>query len=46
MRSGSLKMLVSRIHRRKPPGRPMPQYVARANVGKSAIGAADYSATI
>lgn len=26
----SAKMLVSRIHRRKPPGRPMPQPVARA----------------
>ena len=34
------KMLVSRIHRRKPPGRPMPQHVARANAGKSAIRAA------
>ena len=33
------KMLVSRIHRRKPPGRPMPKHVARANAGKSAIRA-------
>lgn len=30
----SAKMLVSRIHRRKPPGRPMPQHVVRANAGK------------
>lgn len=36
----SAKMLVSRIHRRKPPGRPMPRHVARANAGKSAIRAA------
>lgn len=35
----SAKMLVSRIHRRKPPGRPMPQHVARANAGKSVIRA-------
>lgn len=34
------KMLVSRIHRRKPQGRPMPRHVARANAGKSAIRAA------
>ena len=33
------KMLVSRIHRRKPVGRPMPQHVARANAGKSSIRA-------
>ena len=32
-------MLVSRIHRRKPQGRPMPRHVARANAGKSAIRA-------
>jgi hypothetical protein len=36
----SAKMLVSRIHRRKPPGWPMPQHVARANAGKSSIRAA------
>jgi len=35
----SSKMLVSRIHRRKPPGRPMPQHIARANAWKSAIRA-------
>lgn len=34
------KMLVSRIQRRKPQGRPMPRHVARANAGKSAIRAA------
>ena len=34
------KMLVSRIHRRKPAGRPMPKHVARANAGKSSIRAA------
>ncbi len=33
------KMLVSRIHRRKPAGRPMPQNIARANAGKSSIRA-------
>ena len=39
-KSLAAKMLVSRIHRRKPPGRPMPKHVARANAGKSAIRAA------
>jgi len=34
------KMLVSRIHRRKPAGKPMPQNIARANAGKSSIRAA------
>lgn len=34
----AVKMLVSRIHRRRPPNRPMPQHVAR-NAGKSAIRA-------
>lgn len=34
------KMLVSRIHRRKPAGRPMPKHIARANAGKSSIRAA------
>lgn len=34
------KMLVSRIHRRKPAGRPMPQNIARANAAKSSIRAA------
>jgi len=34
------KMLVSRIHRRKPTGRPMPRNIARANAGKSSIRAA------
>ena len=33
-------MLTSRIHRRKPAGRPMPRHIARANPGKSAIRAA------
>lgn len=33
-------MLVSRIHRRKPAGKPMPQNIARANAGKSSIRAA------
>jgi transposase, IS5 family len=33
------KMLTSRIHRRKPKGRPMPQTTARANAKKSAIRA-------
>lgn len=37
-RSG--RMLTSRIHRRKPAGRPMPRNVARANAKKSAIRAA------
>ncbi len=32
-KSLAAKMLVSRIHRRKPPGRPMPKHVARANAG-------------
>jgi hypothetical protein len=36
----SAKMLVSRTHRRKPPGRPIPRHVASANAGKSAIRAA------
>jgi IS5 family transposase len=30
---------VSRIHRRKPPGRPMPRHVAKANAAKSAVRA-------
>ncbi len=30
---------VSRIHRRKPPGRPMPKRMARANAAKSAVRA-------
>ena len=34
------KILVSRIHRRKPAGKPMPQNIARANAGKSSIRAA------
>ncbi|MFC3722056.1 transposase [Neoaquamicrobium sediminum] len=34
------KMLVSRIHHRKPQGRSMPQHVARANARKSSIRAA------
>ncbi len=33
------KMLVSRIHRRKPAGKPMPEATARANARKSAIRA-------
>ena len=33
------KMLVSRIHRRKPAGKPMPQHIARANAAKSSIRA-------
>jgi hypothetical protein len=33
------KMLVSRIHRRKPAGKPMPQNIARANAAKSSIRA-------
>ncbi len=32
-------MLTSRIHRRKPAGRPMPQATARANARKSSIRA-------
>ncbi|MCB2061258.1 MAG: transposase, partial [Novosphingobium sp.] len=36
----SSKMLVSRIHRRKPAGKPMPSATARANAAKSAIRAA------
>jgi IS5 family transposase len=32
-------MLVSHIHRRKPPGRPMPERNARANAKKSAVRA-------
>ena len=34
------KMLVSRIHRRKPAGKPMPQNIARANAARSSIRAA------
>ncbi len=34
------KMLVSRIHRRKPAGKPMPQKIARANAAKSSVRAA------
>lgn len=34
------KMLVSRIHHRKPPEPPMPSHMPRANAGKSAIRAA------
>ena len=34
------RMLTSRIHRRKPAGRPMPRNLARANAKKSAIRAA------
>lgn len=33
------KMLVSRIHRRKPAGKPLPQNIARANAAKSSIRA-------
>ncbi len=33
-------MLTSRIHRRKPAGKPMPQATARANARKSSIRAA------
>ncbi len=33
-------MLASRIHRRKPAGKPMPPVTARANARKSAIRAA------
>ena len=33
-------MPTSRIHRRKPAGRPMPKTTARANAGKSSIRAA------
>ncbi|MCZ8227661.1 transposase [Novosphingobium sp.] len=32
-------MLKSRIHRRKPKGRPMPEHMSRANAAKSAIRA-------
>jgi IS5 family transposase len=32
-------MLKSRIHRRKPKGKPMPEHMARANAAKSAIRA-------
>lgn len=35
----SANMLVSRIHRRKPAGKPMPQATARANARKSSIRA-------
>ena len=34
------RMLTSRIHRRKPAGKPMPRHMARANAKKSAIRAA------
>jgi transposase, IS5 family len=34
------RMLTSRIHRRKPTGKPMPQATARANARKSSIRAA------
>jgi hypothetical protein len=34
-----INMLKSRIHRRKPKGRPMPEHMARANAAKSAIRA-------
>jgi IS5 family transposase len=34
------RMLTSRIHRRKPAGKPMLRHVARANAKKSAIRAA------
>jgi IS5 family transposase len=34
------RMLTSRIHRRKPGGKPMPRNIARANAKKSAIRAA------
>lgn len=34
------KMLTSRIHRRKPAGKPMPAHMARANAKKSSIRAA------
>ncbi|MEO1318856.1 MAG: transposase, partial [Pseudomonadota bacterium] len=34
------RMLTSRIHRRKPAGKPMPQHMARANAKKSAVRAA------
>jgi len=34
------RMLTSRIHRRKPAGKPMPRHIARANAGRSAIRAA------
>ena len=34
------RMLTSRVHRRKPAGKPMPGNVARANAKKSAIRAA------
>ncbi|HQU11578.1 MAG TPA: transposase family protein [Acidiphilium sp.] len=33
------RMLISRIHRRKPAGKPMPHNIARANAAKSAIRA-------
>src|SRR6476659_6061682 len=33
------RMLMSRIHRKKPPGRPMPARSARANARKSAVRA-------
>lgn len=35
----SRNMLTSRIHRRKPKGKPMPQRTARANAAKSAVRA-------
>ena len=33
-------MITSRIHRRKPAGKPMPQATARANAKKSSVRAA------
>ena len=33
-------MMTSRIHRRKPAGKPMPRHIARANAKKSSIRAA------
>ena len=30
---------VSRVHRKKPPGRPMPRHLARGNANKSAVRA-------
>ncbi|MEM8819779.1 MAG: hypothetical protein AAGE90_09650, partial [Pseudomonadota bacterium] len=34
------RLMVSRIHRRKPAGKPMPRHMAQANAKKSAIRAA------
>ena len=33
-------MMTSRIHRRKPAGKPMPRHIARANARKSSVRAA------